>query len=171
MSALRHFPPATVVGAFEDHVFMVRALCFGTYLMIDEVLVKYRIGAGITSSSSYRLNRLRIATGSLESVEQSRIDINHVRCEIDKDRLNEVEKILEWEFADYGPERMVCGGRGVIERIRGLFAMRRHGGWRCSPKAFWGKFIPCVFLPNAIADLVLGLQPKIKRLVAHFCRR
>ena len=170
MSALRHFPHTTVVGAFEDHVFMVRALCFGTYLMIDDVLVKYRIGSGVTSSSTYRLNRLRVAIGSLKSVEQSQIDIDYVKDVIDRDRVDEVRKILKWEVANYEPERMVCGGRGMIERIRGLFAMRRHGGWRCSPRVYWGKFVPCV-LPNVIADFVISLPPKIKRFVAHLCRR
>ena len=67
-------------GCFEDHVYGRRASLLGEVLIIDDKLVRYRVGTGVSSVLySRRRPELRAAQGRIASYRQSLHDIEFLR--------------------------------------------------------------------------------------------
>ncbi len=136
---VRRFPKLNVPkGVYEDHVFSTRALLLGECLVMDDILVKYRIGAGLTSGGGFRKSRVNAAGTALLVRKQQLDDIEFARSFASHDRCEAAREIVEFRYRHYSAEYDVCAGRFPWTRLSGLLRMTPENGWFHS---MWGKWI------------------------------
>ena len=111
-------------GCFEDHVYGRRGALLGEVLVINDKLVKYRVGSGVSSVlHDRRAPELRSAVGRLASFKQSMIDLKYMRkkSKIDEDRY---EKLYE-RYDQY-----IVKLSNLLELIGGATFLRRWKAYK-----------------------------------------
>lgn len=116
------FPEISISGGFEDSIFARRAFLFGEQLFMDDVLIDYRIGSGVTSSGDTRAKRMKISRGMVASTVQNRIDIEHVRASIPEAKVKELEYLVDEVANTYGLENQMIESSCGISRMKSFIS-------------------------------------------------
>ena len=148
------FPEITERAAFEDHVFVLRALMKGEVVSIDDVLLKYRLGVGITSGGSFRGKRHRNAIGILAAARQSRKDLEYMRSKLSIDKIKEVERHIEFKLERYSQELVLCEGKHITERFNAFKRVFKYYSSTRSLKLNCLIYALPLVLPYHVGDLL-----------------
>jgi glycosyltransferase involved in cell wall biosynthesis len=141
------YPLITESASFEDCVFARRAYALGDPLYIDDVLVDYRQGSGMTSEGAYRNRRSRVAAGMIASAKQNLIDLERVKCEMAPDRYREIEELLLSIIGEYEAEYSLVSGRTVLDRFKAFRKYISHERIRPNFKirSFFSFYLQLIF--------------------------
>lgn len=160
-------PPSSV--SYEDHILSARALFFGPELRIDEPLLSYRRGAGVSTIRHFRTQRMRITNHAMESLEILEKDMEYARNVFSAERCEKVSALMDLRRKRFEPEhRLVCG-KTMLERWRGYAAMKAGKSWNLGWRMRLFYYLPCVLpfhLGNAVSA-VFGFYAKVRRLFNH----
>lgn len=117
---VKEFPSIVYENSFEDSIFARRAALFGDFHEIDEVLIDYRQGSGVSTSRGLRKRRMRIARAMRDGALQGLLDLESVQDKVLPTRAVEVKSVCEAVANDYANELEYLGvmGGGFIERVR-----------------------------------------------------
>lgn len=100
------FEPISETGAWEDDVYARRAQMLGDEVRIETVLMKYRMGcSGISSGrGDIKGKRSRVAIGCLAAAHQSRLDLEHFKSKLTKEKYTQVLRDIDWYEKRYRTE-------------------------------------------------------------------
>ena len=116
------FPAITRNRSFEDGVYCRRAAIFSDPLFIEEKLLGYRIGSGVTSTGSQRELRRKISYSMAETAKQNFDDLEYA----EKHNLGDIERIyaiksLSSEILEtYGLESEMVSSPSLLKRVKAL---------------------------------------------------
>ena len=164
------FPALSVTErVYEDHVFSTRALLLGDCLIVNEALVKYRLGSGLTTAKGHRATRARASKAALPLKDVQLADIEYARSFVAQSRCNELKKIVDFRFRHYSAEYDVCAGRFFWTRFDGWRRLTPENGWQLSlweKYVIYGRYVPPLGLGVFIWVTVMVLSKlRILRLI------
>ena len=163
----KEFDPISEKGAWEDDVYARRAQMIGDEVIIEKVLLKYRIGCGGISSGrdDIKVRRSRVAMGCLAAARQSRKDLECCKGEIGEERYKRVLKDVDWYEERYVKEYEMYNAPRWNERFQ---AFRRfNAGLR--PLSWGSKFVE-IMLPNWLAVIFMPIILTARR-VRRICKK
>ena len=160
---VRKFPTISETGGYEDHVFGFRALMLGEECHLNEKLVYYRVGSGVSSVlMSHRPIDIKDAMWTISSAEQSLRDIEVASVPCSDTRRKELKNVLE----DY-----LHRTRARLKMLSGVTVMERYSGYReikC-PMFSTGRMIQYVYLlPHWLCDFLLDGYLRLKYVFLRF---
>jgi len=104
--------------AFEDNIFARRAYMFGDVLYLNEKIIDYRVGSGLTSSGDYFMQRMKICSGMIQSVNQNRIDLKKVKDIIPTSKFIYLDNLITEIYNSYQTEYTLYTSKNRIKIIR-----------------------------------------------------
>ncbi len=142
------FPTVSEVGAYEDRIGLCRVrISGGEISRIDDRLVYYRLGSGVSSSlSKHRLTDIKSESGIIAAYKQSLKDLECVKADISPERYESLrcefvnekhqrETLLQLYGADDLPSRyrafVELGGSGFGIKARMLHSVYLLPHWLC----------------------------------------
>ena len=128
------FPPLGGNVSIEDQAWAKRALMLGPELRIDDVLVKYRVGCGVSTKFKSERERLYLdAITMVQSCGQVLKDLEEKKDVIDKERY---DLVYEMAFRLYNTKMIdaaIVSRQSIFKRIDALCAKIRSGGLGYNP--------------------------------------
>lgn len=154
---VRRFPAISETSGYEDHVFGFRALMLGEECHLNEKLVYYRVGSGVSSVlMSHRPIDIKDAKWTISSAEQSLRDVKVASVPCSDARREELKRALE----DY-----LHRTRARLRMLSGATIMERYSGYieiKC-PAFSTGRIIQYVYLlPHWLCDFLLDGYLRMK---------
>ena len=109
------------LGAYEDQVLARRAQMIGKVVSIDDKLLYYRVGSGVSSILGKRRNvEVRGAKARIASCRQTQRDIVSVRGKVPEEILNEISASNE-RWIEFSQARLdLFSGKTFKERLQGF---------------------------------------------------
>lgn len=161
---VRNFGRPTIKHG-EDFLLGWRSLLLGDPLLLDNRLVKYRIGSGLSSSVfGFRKARLGTVERAFDAVNQFMADCETVRMSVPADRLKMVQDLVMERKSFYDAWRKCLTGKTFSERLQGW----RDGGERLLP-FYAPRFLRALLLlPSWIATPLLApyiFMVQVRRLL------
>ena len=154
VSEFPEFPENDIV--FEDHILSVRALMFGPELTIDEPLLSYRFGGGVSTARNYRVRRTRHALHTMESLRMLEDDMRYARETLHPPFVEEAQSLMDRRRRRFGGEFKLVTGRTIGERWRGFKEMTPENGWNLGWRVKMLYYLPFV-VPFHLGDYVTKL--------------
>ena len=151
------FPRYGRLNVYDDQIFNNRGLMFGPPLIIPEVLVKYRQGAGLTSPGgiNYRKPKIGVQRGERLAYQLLLEELEMVP--IDPGRKDELSSNYKQHLYVAEAALKLYDGDTYSLRKSGLNTMKKLG---CSISPIYYLLL----LPRGIADLILGCWMIVRRL-------
>lgn len=151
------YPLISEVSSFEDCVLARRAYAFSDPLYIEDILVDYRQGGGMTSAGAYRARRARVALGMVASARQNLTDLEAVKGQISNERYWLVKELAASIAREYGAEYEMVAGDSFFTRFKGFLRYVRNEDGRHNFKArsFFTFYLP-IIIPqlNPLANMI-----------------
>lgn len=124
------FSPIISRNVFEDDVFAHRAIIIGNILKINQALVLYRVGTGLSTSGGYHARRKRVSTFCIRSNGQTWVDLKSKRDKLDGKRYKELEKLFHDYELMYRCEYRAHDSSNLCRKIKwGNLYNKSNGGW------------------------------------------
>ena len=157
------FPRFADFLTIEDQVLAKRALMRGPELRIQEPLMSYRVGLGIsTKFHSFRDKLLRDGTTMVQSCRQLYMDLDAVRGKIHPDRYELVKKMVDELMLDYRARVDMAVGRSARIRFAAIRTRIKNGS--IVPRSLGFVFRDLMFvLPAWIGDPIIDAYERIRR--------
>lgn len=154
---VRRFPAISETSGYEDHVFGFRALMLGEECHLNEKLVYYRVGSGVSSVlMSHRPIDIKDAEWTISSAAQSLRDVEVASMPCSDARREELKCALE----DY-----LRRTRARLRMLSGATIMERYSGYKeikC-PAFSPGRIIQYIYLlPHWLCDFLLDGYLRMK---------
>jgi len=111
-------------GVYEDHMFSPVAAVLGGVVFLDEMLMEYRVGSGL-SSRGVRRSRIKTAIAGVNGQQQSIRDIQSLRASIDPSLYREWVRLLSNSLDDSKSALKLYGGETWKDRWQGFCKLRR----------------------------------------------
>lgn len=139
------FDPISEKGAWEDDVYARRAQMIGDEVIIEKVLLKYRIGCGGISSGrdDIKVRRSRVAMGCLAAARQSRKDLEHCKGKISADKISRVMADIDWYEKRYTNEYNMYNAKSWLRRACAYHGLYKKSGCLSYVYHFIEKLLPC----------------------------
>lgn len=168
------FPEVSVKDCFEDNVFARRAYLFGEQLHIEDTLIDYRVGSGMTSSGDDISKREKISRYMVNSSIQNAIDVDYVREVAIPCHVRDIELLHQEIAKTYVLENEMITGASCLKRIRAFgqyrtltnrlhpitpYWMLRHYLPMMFPKEKW-FFQRVLFFRHRVREYVNKMQSK-----------
>lgn len=151
------FCPIIERDVFEDDVFAHRAIILGNILKINQALVLYRVGSGLSTSGGYHARRIRVSAFCIRSNAQTWVDLKSKRDNLEGARYSELKKLFHDYELIYRCEHRAHGSRGLCQRIKWFNLYNKFsGGW---------TFRKAVVLLSP--DWMLSIWGRIKKARLH----
>lgn len=117
------FRPIVEKDAADDNIFVIRGLLLGPELLINEVLLDYRLG-GVSNNGESSAKHSRIANMTCASCRQSELDIESVKdgCGAKYDLHTYINQVYRY----YATEYLIYNSPSFIVRLY-MFMKRRRG--------------------------------------------
>lgn len=137
---VRLFPRIDGRVAFEDGVFTRRAALLADPLYLDEKLLDYRVGSGVTSCGRLRDIRIRITEGMVASARQTLKDIGYARANglAGEDRMAPVEAIAQEMITTYSCENRMITAPSFRLRFKAYRTYVTYRKTRMRKRDFYG---------------------------------
>lgn len=147
------FPPLRGGLSCEDQVWAKRALLYGDELRINDPLVKYRTGCGVsTKFKTFREQQEKDAIGMIESCEQLLVDLNNKQNVVDPKRFDFVKKMVDELLYISKLRYEMVMGTSIIQRYKAIRKLDLIGEIPAKTfmhRYYWGYVYT---FPQAIAD-------------------
>lgn len=123
------FPPLDEKKvSIEDQVWAKRALMLGPEVRMPDVLVKYRVGCGIsTKFSNAREAKYKNAITMAQSCEQVLADLARVRDQIASERYDLVYEMAKRLFDETDVDWRIVSNLPFVDRFRAVLKKRKQG--------------------------------------------
>lgn len=112
---------------YEDSVYGLRAQFFAPPLYVDELLVRYRFGSGVSTGGGYRRKMIRGARAVKASCEQLLKDLETLKGLLSEVSLSELRIRFSMRIAHEEKFLRLLDGRTTWERWSGYVACRQDG--------------------------------------------
>lgn len=112
---------------YEDSVYGLRAQFFAPPLYVDELLVRYRFGSGVSTGGGYRRKMIRGARAVKASCEQLLKDLEALKGLLSEVSLSELRNRFSMRIAHEEKFLRLLDGRTLWERWSGYVAHRQGG--------------------------------------------
>lgn len=130
--------------AYEDGVYACRAVMLGEELTLPDVLVKYRVGGGAsTSACNYRESAIRSVLHAMDSYKQNGIDLEQERTFLGESKYRILKDRYDVAFREIIRLRNRLQGETMWFR----FQNRQRVGWK------WMRQVATGHLGNLIAPI------------------
>lgn len=152
--------PKTVLNErlMDDEVFVRRALMFGQELLVDEPLVRYRVGTGVSSDEDdVKGPELRCSKLIPETNRQARLDLESVREHVSEERADKLLAWFDWNDRQMNAAVTLMSGATFADRLRGWRAYEKPSPFR---PGFW-KYA-AYLLPPRIGDVLLRFLARLR---------
>lgn len=145
----------------DDEVFARRALMIGSQLELNEILVRYRLGTGV-SSSQWDIRKVvgGCYAGLVTSLEQSMRDLEFIRPSLDDETAALWLQRLSYETSEAIKRRDLILGKTYRER---RLAARKITNVRTL--SIWGFFRFAFALPRPIGGMLLFCYALVRYLM------
>lgn len=149
----------------DDEVFARRALMIGSQLELNEILVRYRLGTGV-SSSQWNIRKVvgGCYSGLVTSLEQSMRDLEFIRPSLDDETAALWLQRLSYETSEAIKRRDLILGKTYRER---RLAAREITNVRTL--SIWGFFRFAFILPRPIGGMLLFCYALVRYLTRLMC--
>lgn len=119
---VRLFPAISRNRSFEDGVYCRRAAIFSEPLYIEEKLLSYRIGSGVTSTGNQRDLRRKISFSMVETAKQNFDDFEYAERHNlgDAERICAMRRLSSEILETYGLEFEMISNPSLLKRIKAL---------------------------------------------------
>lgn len=148
----------------EDQIFTARALLFGDVFFLNELLVKYRIGAGLSNGGDFLRRRLGVTRAVAAAYKFTRREIDGFKGKVDPARWAFVDEIVEFRRRRYAIEEKVLAGRFFWDRFAAWRCMTFNNGFAIGRWDKWvsyGRHVPPFGL-GALAPIAAKLAMKLR---------
>ena len=144
--------PELAAQTYEDSIYGLRAQFFSPPLYVDELLVRYRYGSGVSTGGGYRRKMIRGAKAVKASCEQLLLDLDSLTNKVDAGIAKAFRQRFEARIKHEQSYLQLLDGHNLRERIAGYVA---SGYLRRSWKT---KLLGLVLLlPHRLGDWLLAL--------------
>ena len=157
---LDDFGPIEYPGACDDTVYTGRAIMTGRSRTVEDDLVRYRVGSGVsTSKRNYRQTTIRGQRLIMDSQLQNLKDLEFIRQRLSPETYLRHKQMFEDYIRHFERSLKLWEGKSFRERLKGF---RDNGGGTLSKSGIMSLI---ALLPAKIADMIIKFIFSVKRVL------